>query len=391
MKISYVTTYNAADVHNWSGLGYNIAESLKKQNAELHYIGVLKNHLDLKVRFKQLFLKGLGRMTLGDRMPFVAKNYSQKAEKMLRPDTDVIFSPGSLPIAMMDNPYPKVIYTDATFAGMVNYYPDFSNFSKRAIRIGNTLEQRALDNCVLAIYSSEWAAETALRSYKVNPAKVKTVPFGANLPATHTLSNLKQIIDNRSRTTCKLLFLGVDWDRKGGPKAFQIAELLNKNGIRTELHIAGVKGIPSSEMPSFVIDHGFQSKATPEGISKLTQLISECHFLLLPTNADCSPVVFCEASSLGVPSITTNVGGNSTIVHNDINGQTFSLSADATAYVMYIKEKFCDVMAYRELCYSSFREYESRLNWDITGKKIMSLLETIMPAPKPKYSFWAGN
>ena len=39
MKITYVTTYYALDVHNWSGLGFNIARTLARRQAELEYIG----------------------------------------------------------------------------------------------------------------------------------------------------------------------------------------------------------------------------------------------------------------------------------------------------------------------------------------------------------------
>lgn len=96
-------------------------------------------------------------------------------------NVDVVFSPGTIPIAHLKTNYPIVFWADATFAGMIDFYPSFSNLCSRSIRDGNRMEQAALSKCSLAIYSSEWAAKTALDNYDVNPQKVKVVPFGANI------------------------------------------------------------------------------------------------------------------------------------------------------------------------------------------------------------------
>ena len=42
MKIAYVTTYNATDIKNWSGIGYYMAKSLREQSILLEYVGPLK-------------------------------------------------------------------------------------------------------------------------------------------------------------------------------------------------------------------------------------------------------------------------------------------------------------------------------------------------------------
>jgi glycosyltransferase involved in cell wall biosynthesis len=377
MKISYITVYDPLNVHNWSGLVYNIAKSLERQNAEIDYIGNLKKQLRLGVILKIMFLRGIKRMHPGDRNLFLAKIYSKQAERKINTDTDIILSPGTLPIALMKNSYPKVFYTDATFAGMLDFYPDFSNFSNEAIRIGNFLEQKALDNCTMAIYSSDWAAETAILNYKVDPEKIKVVPFGANFSAPKEFADIKGIVQKRSKTKCKLLFLSVDWERKGGRKALDIVQALIIQGIEAELHVVGIDKIPELTLPSFVISHGFLSKSSLDGINRLEQLLSDCHFLLLPTLADCTPIVFCEASSFGLPSLCTKVGGIPTIVKDDVNGKTFSTSDDAIEYSTYIKKIFFDFSRYENLCYSSFREFQNRLNWGSSGKKLMVLLESI--------------
>jgi glycosyltransferase involved in cell wall biosynthesis len=47
-------------------------------------------------------------------------------------------------------------------------------------------------------------------------------------------------------------------------------------------------------------------------------------------------VVFAEASSFGVPSLATNVGGIPSAVKDGLNGKTFPPDADAEDYCDYV-------------------------------------------------------
>lgn len=378
MKIAYVTTYNAMDIHNWSGLGYTIAKTLEGQGNSVDYIGNLKRKVSPILLAKSKFYKKFtGKSFDIDRHPQVVQGYSDQIKPLLNKQSDVIFSPGTVPIALLETKAPKVFYTDATFAGIINFYDNFQNLAQKAIDNGNYIEQLALDSSRLAIYSSDWAAQTAIEHYGADPSKIKVVPFGANIKTDRSLHTIKPIIQARSTKECHLLFLGVDWERKGGDVAIAVTKLLNEAGLKTTLHVAGVRNFPSSTTPDFIVDHGFISKATDEGRATLDQLFAQSHFLILPTKADCTPVVFSEANSFGLPCITTDVGGIKTIIRDHINGKTFSLTSDETLYADYIQRTFSDTLAYNQLALSSFNEYESRLNWSVTGKELTKLLSDL--------------
>lgn len=260
---------------------------------------------------------------------------------------------------------------------MLNFYEGFTNVCSEAIKAGNLIEQQALHTCDLAIYASEWAANTALEFYNVSANKIKVVPFGANLECDRTISDIEKIINERSRTKCQLLFLGVDWERKGGPLVLEIAEQLNRNGIQTELHIAGIGKLPVSSIPAYVTNHGFLDKSTYEGRDKINKLLSTSHFLVLPSKAEAFGLVFGEASSFGVPSISRAVGGITTAIRDNRNGRTFPLEASAKDFADYIENIFLDYKRYEQLAYSSFNEYKSRLNWEVAGKAVMDLLKQL--------------
>ena len=202
------------------------------------------------------------------------------------------------------------------------------------------MEKTALQKSKLAIYSSEWAAQTAIEYYQADPAKVQVVPFGANIESSKTLYEVKDLIELRPLNPCKLLFIGVDWFRKGGDIALKVAQELNNLGLSTELTVIGSQPIVEGSLPSFVKPLGFISKSSREGQEKIHQLIGESHFLILPSLADCSPIVLCEANSLGVPCLSTKVGGIPTIIRTGLNGATFDKAADISEYCKYVIHLF---------------------------------------------------
>ncbi|MCZ8068258.1 MAG: glycosyltransferase family 4 protein [Microcystis sp.] len=376
MKIAYVTTYDSSDVHAWSGLGSYILRSLQDVGIQTESIGNLRegNIWALQSRLKKIYYKLQSRQYLRDRETGLLKYYAAQVTKRIAPlHPDIVFSAGTIPIAYLQTEQPIVFWTGSTFAGMINFYPEFTNLCSETIQNGNKMEQLALSRCRLAIYSSEWAANSAIHNYDVDPAKVKVVPYGANMNNDRDLNEIDKIIDKKDFDTCKLLFVGVDWHRKGGNKALTVAELLNKRGLRTELHIVGCT--PPFSPPPFVKNHGFISKKTEEGRKHLEQLFSDSHFLILPSQAECFGVVFAEASSFGLPSLATKVGGIPTAIQDGKNGWTFHIDETPEKYCDYIERFMISKDDYRGLALTCFQEYSERLNWHSVGTKVYDLMQ----------------
>jgi len=380
MRIAYVTTYNPMDIHQWSGLGYHIRQLLLDQQLEVISIGDLSvKKLDyIRAGAKKLYYQKIKKQNyLWDRDPLILENYASQVERNLAgKQYDLIFSPGTIPIAFLPMNKPVVFYADATFAGMLDFYPDYSNLCKESIVCGNDMEKRALENCSLAMYASDWAAQSAINDYGISPSKVTVVPFGANIEFDWDKERVKAAINARPRKLCKLLFLGVDWNRKGGAIAYRICKRLNDMGLNTELTIVGCEPHIEEPLPEYIRSLGFISKSAAEGKERIKKLLSESHFLILPTRAECAGIVFCEASAYGLPSITSDVGGVSTYVKNGVNGKVFSKETDIDEYCTYIYALFTEnYRQYLDLAESCFEEYQSRLNWNVSGNRIKSMLE----------------
>jgi glycosyltransferase involved in cell wall biosynthesis len=381
MKIAYVTNFDARTLSNkWSGTGYYIAQSLQKQSIPLDYIGPLEDRLALQFvsKLKSRYYKCFGENYIKYIEPLISKNYARQIYKNLNSiKADVVFSAGSDSIAYLECNQPIVFWADATFANIIDFYPMYNNLCKESLQNAHLIQSISLKKSQLAIYSSEWAAQTAINYYNADPEKVKVVPFGANIESDHNIDDIKAAIESRPIDKCKLLFLGVDWFRKGGDVALEVAKKLNNSGLKTELTIVGCQPTEDEPLPDFVKVLGFISKSTLEGKKKIYQLIADSHFLILPSIADCTPIVFAEANSLGVPCISRRVGGIPTIIKDDLNGKLFDRDSDPFEYCEYIFNIFTNYTQYKELALSAFNEYESRLNWRVAGQKVRDLLITV--------------
>ena len=379
MKIAYVSTYNSSDIERWSGSGYFMGKALEKQCGEVIHIGPLRKHRDNVLRAKQVFYTNVMRKRyIEDRASKVLKSYADQVSAHLKDArVDVVFSPGTIPICYLESSAPIVFWTDATVAGVIDFYPAWSDLCHESLRDANRMEQAALSNCRLAIYSSDWAAETAINAYQVDADKVKVVPFGANVESVRNLNDIRIIVAQRRTDVCKLLFIGTEWYRKGGDIAVDITGSLNAMGLKTELTVLGchIKG----SVPDFVSPKGFVSKKTSKGRTLIDRLFAESHFLLLPSRADCVPVVIAEANSFGVPVVASDVGGISTAVRDDLNGYVLSSAEQFVPHACSVILKSMESLsAYRELAIRSFGEYTERLNWQTAGRRVHELLENIL-------------
>jgi glycosyltransferase involved in cell wall biosynthesis len=381
MKLVYATTFDAQDVLNWSGTPFYMSNAFaEQQNTSVEYIGNLTRHLPPLFKTKQFLKKTLCNQRESPRFNIqAAQNYSgQVAEQLAKLTVDAIIAPQINPLCYLDCKQPLVLWTDGLYASLLGFYPGFSNHSAESIKQGNQITKDCLARCSLTIFSSDWAARSALEIYGLAKEKVKVVPFGANINCSHTLADIQAMLKTRSKEVVKLLFIGKHWLRKGGDIVFKVAKALHQAGQPIELNFVGCYPPENVKIPDYIKCHGFISKRTPEGIEKITRLLRESHFLFVPSRAEAYGIVFCEANAFGLPCLTSYVGGISTVVKDGINGMTFALDAPAELYGKYIMDLMQNYAHYEELALSAFHEYETRLNWNAATRQVKQLLEEVV-------------
>jgi glycosyltransferase involved in cell wall biosynthesis len=376
MRIAYVTVYNPGDLHAWSGSSHPIASALESVGIHSLYVGSLKERFKPLYLAKQLFYRGLGQVHKREREPEISRGYARQIERRLAAEpVDAVLSQGTIPIAYLRPGIPVAFWTDATFGAMIDYYPEFSGFSKETLRKGHQLEAAALRRSQIAIYTSQWAAKSACEIYGMDPAKVHVVPFGANVVDPPDGASVARAVRARAPHRCELLFAGMHWERKGGAIAMAAAARMNRDGMPTILHVLGCR--PPGEVPPYVKVHGFVSKRAAAGNRAVAELFARAHLLILPTRAECVANVFAEACCHGLPILSTDTGGVATAVIDGRNGKLLPLEAGGDDFAAAAMAILSDPDVYASLAANARAEYESTLNWQVAVSRVRQLLATV--------------
>ena len=382
MKVGLLSLKDLEHVDARTGNEYYIAKGLTEQGVSVKYVPVPPLAWETVILYRlarQYYKRILKRRFATHYEPFFLARQTRMIDRVVEKEGfDCLLATNPRIIAYLTTTVPKIFWTDSSFAGAVNFIPSGMSMSKRHVATCHRIEQKALDVCAFAVYSSSWAAQTAMGRYRVDPSKVKVIPRGANIEVRvgRTMKEIEEIVETRPSDRIRLLFLAGEWYNKRGSLAVEVAEILNNYwGIPTHLDVVG--SVPVGLTPrqkEFVTYHGSIDKSRNGGMTKLTSIIARSHFLIMPSFAECVGIQHEEASAFGVPSLGTNVGGTSSVVKSGVTGQLFDRDAPAEQYALYLKSLFPDRDRYERLCRSSFQEYVNRLNWETSIGSVLNLI-----------------
>jgi glycosyltransferase involved in cell wall biosynthesis len=374
LRVAYLTMRDPNDLRSWSGTIFRMARALEN-HCEVVRVGPLEPFsLKLGKVIHHAIRLATGRNYLYTHTARVCKGAASRAQRKLADKTfDVIFAPAGCGIvAHLETKLPIVYLSDTTFHLMVDYYSDFSNLSESQRSTADQLERSGIVKAQQSVFPSSWAAQSAVEDYGADPSRVHVVPFGANLqnpPST------QEVLQERPTGCCRLLFVGVDWHRKGGDIAFETLLQLERSGIPAELTVVGCTPPEHVAHPRLHV-FPFLDKNDPHQRAQLDDLYRQATFFILPTRAECFGIAMCEAGAYGLPVLSTKTGGVPEIVRHGLNGFLLPLEARGDQYAAKISQIHASPQSYRTLRASSREEFEKRLNWDAWGTRMNEILWT---------------
>jgi hypothetical protein len=195
MKLAFVSTADISDIRKYSGTPFYMAKTLEAQGIEIESIHKLKTRVSLGFKAQRFLNEKFCGQEQSSRFHIPAvKNYAVQIQKKLNTSTaNAVISHIANPLAYLNCKQPIVLWTDALYAGLLGFITNFSRHSAATIEQANTLTAAALSRCRLAIFSSDWAARSAIELYGTSKEKVKVVPFGANIDCKHTLPDIHEM------------------------------------------------------------------------------------------------------------------------------------------------------------------------------------------------------
>ncbi|WP_164888459.1 glycosyltransferase family 4 protein [Methanosarcina sp. MSH10X1] len=237
-------------------------------------------------------------------MYYVLKR-TQAAEKALnyvKEDYNIILQTGWVPCLSKRNNSIRCIYTDFTIKLSEREIPQWAKFLN--IHDRNRwfeMERLSYQNADVVFTLSNHTRQSIICDYGVDESKVVTVYGGVDL------SNIPNIEKNYSNI---ILFVGIDFERKGGfvlLEAFQVVKTQMKNA---KLVIVGSKPDISIEG---VDVRGFVSE------TEKYKLYSDASIFVMPSIGEPFGLVFLEAMAYKLPCIGTTAGAMPEII---VNGET---------------------------------------------------------------------
>jgi glycosyltransferase involved in cell wall biosynthesis len=201
---------------------------------------------------------------------------------------------------------PTVVSLDAT---PVNF--DTMAEAYRHNRQGGPIERfkfavnrRALLGARAIVTWSPWAAESVVTDYGVPAHRVHAVYPGVDL------RNFRPNEGPRKPGPVRILFVGGDFERKGGPDLITAASALG-DAVEVDI-VTGASHITVPPTLPVRIHSGVGANS-----STMTELYRDADIFVLPTRGDCTPLAIAEALASGLPVVASTVGSiPDMIVHN---------------------------------------------------------------------------
>lgn len=159
--------------------------------------------------------------------------------------------------------------------------------------------------CTCLLPWSAWAARSMIDDYGADPARVRVIHPGIDTSRWRP-STQRAVAPDRLR----LLFVGGDFERKGGPLLLDVYRHHLRD--RCELHLVTKTNHRAEPGITFYRDYGPDDDG-------LLELFQRSDVLVVPTLADCFSIAAIEAMACGLPVITCPVGGIPEIV---VDGET---------------------------------------------------------------------
>jgi alpha-maltose-1-phosphate synthase len=361
-KIVFLTSKDPFHTSDWSGIPFFMYQALERHFDILvirgpgfrsiklvgHYFSMI-----LQKIFKKKYLFDYGIiLSLFYGVFYTLKLHGKRGVRF-------VFCPAGLTeISFILTSLPIVSVGDCSTLQLINYYPSLMDVFPISVQEVKWIERKAIRKVKLQIFSSGWAANFVQTKFSV--PYVKTIPFGANVPeGTKQGGGVKNLTGSEK---IELLFVAVDWYRKGGDIVLSVFRKLQLLNYPTRLTIVGCKPEPDERVDNVVVyDH--INKDTEEGRTLFNTIWNRSHILILPTRADCTPIVIAESFSHAIPVLTNDTGGLRSMVENGTNGYVLK-GNDPENYLKKIILMIDNPDVYKNLSDKSLTSYRTVFNWE---------------------------
>jgi glycosyltransferase involved in cell wall biosynthesis len=163
---------------------------------------------------------------------------------------------------------------------------------------------------------SEYLRTSFIEDYELRPEKVTCIGAGINL------AELPVPDEQKEYQNPSLLFIGIEFKRKGGEQLLRAFSVVRERIPRATLNIVGPPH-PGGEMADLpgVVWHGFLHKGMPEQAAELDRLFRSNSLFVMPSLYEPFGIAPAEAMAYSLPCVVTDRWALPEIVKSGVTGE----------------------------------------------------------------------
>lgn len=241
-------------------------------------------------------------------------------------------------------------------------YSFSSHVSKSLIRASIEREKAIYAKNKAMFVFSQFVKNSFVHHFSVDPEKIHVVYAGPNIEVA---DDIEKTYDSRD-----ILFVGVDFERKGGEIVLEAFRSVKKEINDARLIIVGGKKIPEA---NGVCTLGFIDKNTPDGERRITELYRRSAVFVMPSYFEPFGIVLIEAMLNRTPCIGSNVGAIPEIITHGETGFVIE-KGNAKELAMRIIELMKDTDLRQNMGEKGYLKAKSTFTWESVGKKMHDVM-----------------
>ncbi|MGC2225134.1 MAG: glycosyltransferase family 4 protein [Methylocella sp.] len=206
--------------------------------------------------------------------------------------------------------------------------------------------------------SSSYLHKTLVDCYGCDDAKISTVFIGSNIKAP----TIDEDVDRYARQ--QICFVGIDWERKGGPVLLDAFLEIAGRFPKCQLAIAGCSPpVSHPRIRTF-------GKISREAVAAICR---ESSIFCLPSIVEPLGIAAIEATAYALPVVATRVGGLFETVENGVTGYLVPPN-DPGSLADALAKLLANPADAQKMGFKGRDRNSSRFDWEIVGEKIAAIV-----------------
>jgi glycosyltransferase involved in cell wall biosynthesis len=351
------------DPGTWSGLSSFLVQALERAGVLAGAVDASSHAVD---RVEQLAAfspnRGRWRQRYHSRSTFLSpwarQARSRVAQRRLATEADVLLHLGAW--TQLRGGRARASYHDGNLALSLGREETLVDPRSRWARRALEADRRFYDAMDVLLPISDWVRRSFVEDFGQDPGKVVAVGAGANL---HGVPEVPE----RSYEVPRFLFVGKQWERKGGPQLLEAFRLVRAERKDAELVVVGPEQPPAEEPGLRFL--GRISRSGPDGEQRLSELYGGATAFAMPSVYEPFGIVFLEAMAHGLACVASDRCAMPEIVEDGVTGFTVG-AFDVEALAGRLLE-LADPERARALGEAGRRRYLERFTWDVVAGRIV--------------------